>query len=198
MQQAMTRSMAKAIGLKRYFTGAPCRRGHISERHITGTCLECQREDKAAAYRANPDKFRARVISEYRRKNDGRLRHQLPKTSKADRMEAQRSSVRAHYAKNKAYYMTRSAERRARKLSAIPAWFGELDSFVMSEAARLVRMRSDATGIKWQADHMIPLACKTASGLHVFNNIQVIPARLNKSKGNRLIFTNHGEWIRHI
>jgi hypothetical protein len=32
----------------------------------------------------------------------------------------------------------------------------------------------------------------------VASNIQVIPTALNKTKGNKLVFTTHGEWIRHI
>lgn len=35
---------AKAAGLPRYFTGAPCKRGHIAERATrNGGCLECAR-----------------------------------------------------------------------------------------------------------------------------------------------------------
>jgi len=37
----MTRAEAKAAGLTRYFTGRPCRRGHVAERDIDGNCVEC-------------------------------------------------------------------------------------------------------------------------------------------------------------
>lgn len=44
----MTRSEAKAQGLKRYFTGKPCKRGHVSERRVsTGICLHCSGEFNA-------------------------------------------------------------------------------------------------------------------------------------------------------
>lgn len=33
---------AKARGLSRYFTGAPCRRGHYSERNLDGQCMMCR------------------------------------------------------------------------------------------------------------------------------------------------------------
>lgn len=194
----ITRSEAKAAGLKRYFTGKPCLRGHISERHVEGTCMQCQREDKAAAYKADPKGFRDRSTAAYRRRNDGNLRHQLPRQTEEERLAKLRNAVRAHYANNKPYYMARSQERRAKKLAAMPGWFGELDRLVMTEAARLVQSRRDATGICWQADHMIPLAASRACGLHVATNIQVIPARMNKAKGNKMIFTNPGEWIRHV
>lgn len=36
------RKEAGQLGLKHYFTGKPCKRGHISRRHVhNGTCLEC-------------------------------------------------------------------------------------------------------------------------------------------------------------
>ena len=40
--QIITRKEAKAAGLQRYFTGKPCKRGHVSERLTAGgTCQEC-------------------------------------------------------------------------------------------------------------------------------------------------------------
>lgn len=41
----ITRAEAKKLGLKRYFTGKACKRGHISERRVNGSaCLHCQIE----------------------------------------------------------------------------------------------------------------------------------------------------------
>ena len=38
----ISRQVAKKKGLKRYFTGKPCVRNHLSERGVTGkNCLEC-------------------------------------------------------------------------------------------------------------------------------------------------------------
>lgn len=45
-----SRQQAKAEGIKQYFTGLPCDRGHISVRSTKGTCVECRREDDKAAY----------------------------------------------------------------------------------------------------------------------------------------------------
>lgn len=41
-ERIMTRAAAKAQGLKRYFTGKPCCRGHIAERFVDGTCVPCR------------------------------------------------------------------------------------------------------------------------------------------------------------
>lgn len=45
-----SRSKAIALGFPHYFTGKPCKYGHVDMRRISGTCFECDRE-KAAAKR---------------------------------------------------------------------------------------------------------------------------------------------------
>src|SRR5258707_2011083 len=70
MTEIISRSEAKAKGLKRYFTGEPCKRGHIAERLISDcTCVQCYvaariantekiREQRRIRYAANPEKMR--------------------------------------------------------------------------------------------------------------------------------------------
>jgi hypothetical protein len=38
----------------------------------------------------------------------------------------------------------------------------------------------------YEVDHIIPLKGRNVSGLHVLENLQYIPAELNRSKGNRV------------
>jgi hypothetical protein len=47
----LSRKEAEALGLERYFTGKPCRNGHIAERSVRGVCLEC-RSEWSAKHRA--------------------------------------------------------------------------------------------------------------------------------------------------
>jgi 5-methylcytosine-specific restriction endonuclease McrA len=39
--EVISKSQAKAAGLKKYFTGVACKRGHIAERFMCGGCVEC-------------------------------------------------------------------------------------------------------------------------------------------------------------
>ena len=39
----ITRADAKALGLKRYFTGKPCKHGHVAERTMNRICVELNR-----------------------------------------------------------------------------------------------------------------------------------------------------------
>lgn len=42
MNEIIDRKMAIAMGLKRYFTGKPCCRGHVAERVVSSkSCMEC-------------------------------------------------------------------------------------------------------------------------------------------------------------
>lgn len=47
----ISRDDARVLGLKRYFTGEPCKYGHVAERFITAACVECSRARHAPAPR---------------------------------------------------------------------------------------------------------------------------------------------------
>ena len=77
----ITRKFAKLSGLTKYFTGKPCKHGHISERNTAnGCCLTCVKIKKPAADK----KYRAaniEIIREYDRMRAARSRN--PKKLKA-------------------------------------------------------------------------------------------------------------------
>src|SRR5260370_26795666 len=51
---------AKAAGLKYYFTGKSCKRGHVDFRYVTCRhCVVCSRIYSAQWYQDNPEKGRA-------------------------------------------------------------------------------------------------------------------------------------------
>ncbi len=63
----------KAKGLRRYFTGKPCSKGHIAERHYTGTCVECGKAARLAWNKRNPG-VGTEVSRQWRLRNPERYR----------------------------------------------------------------------------------------------------------------------------
>lgn len=203
------RSEALSKGLKRYFTGLSCKNGHIAERAVSNfTCLECQKERAQKDYQKDPDKWIRRRVSYYQNNKD--IERQKMKSYYMDNAQRQsiirkkryyedveknRSYSRDWSKKNKILRRISQTNRKKKILLATPNWFGELDLFVLSEAYLLADLRYKLTGIDWQVDHMVPINAKNVCGLHVWNNFQVIPAYLNNSKKNKLIFINPFEWI---
>ena len=68
----ISRKQAQEQGIKHYFTGKPCKNGHVSTRGIKKwNCLQCDREQKAAERVRDPERVRAnerRTASNHRAK----------------------------------------------------------------------------------------------------------------------------------
>lgn len=143
-----------------------------------------------------PDVARAKFAVYYEKTRDYQL--QRRKDYRTANQEAERAKARADKRAKRPYYTALTVKRRAAKLHATPVWAGEFDDFTMIEAADLCRLRAAATGFVWDVDHMVPLQAREACGLHCAANLQVIPAALNRAKGNRMNLTEPGEWLRKI
>lgn len=63
----MTRSEAKSVGLKTYYTGKACKHGHVSERLVSNlTCSECNRLKAKAYSRKFAEENKAKCKTHYR------------------------------------------------------------------------------------------------------------------------------------
>lgn len=113
--------------------------------------------------------------------------------------EKSRTASKAAYAKNptkrlaanKEWYSAHpgyaSAAARRREFTLIqrtPQWVDEEHAWLIQEAYALMKLRTEVTGIQWHVDHKVPLRGKRVSGLHVIENLRVIPAKLNLTKNN--------------
>jgi len=75
--------------------------------------------------------------------------------------------------------------RRARMLYAQVRW---ADRDEVRSIYRECRRRNQAAGeIRWHVDHIVPIAGKAVSGLHVPGNLRIISAKENLSKGRKLM-----------
>lgn len=76
--------------------------------------------------------------------------------------------------------------RRAIKRQATPSW---VDSIELNKIAGLhhqAKYLEDITGYRWDVDHIYPSIHPTMCGLHIFNNLTLLPKQDNILKNNRL------------
>lgn len=111
---------------------------------------------------------------------------------------ATRLRIDKWYLENKSQILSRNRLRDAQRAFRTPQWFSELDSFVVEQAYSLCDERSLITGIKWELDHMLPLCAKNVSGLHVWNNVQVIPKIMNREKRHRTLWVEPLDWMERL
>ena len=129
----ISRAEAKALGLKRFFTGEPCKHGHIADRNVrSGHCLECGRARSAKWNAANRELVNERRLTsraanpeEVKEKNREAARKRYAENK--DEIKRTRAAWRAanpqywreRYAKNKDRIISQQAANRATRRSAI-------------------------------------------------------------------------------
>ena len=88
---------------------------------------------------------------------------------------------------NRGRLRARDARRRASELQATPPWLtAEQCKQIVSLYITAHRLEQ-ADGTKRHVDHIYPLQGKTVSGLHVPWNLQILTAKENRNKSNKLI-----------
>lgn len=150
----------------------------------SGSCKPCDNAVKAKSQTS--EKQHERYLR-WKAKNPTRASeyYELRKLSDPDLKRKQKEQTRKYRESRPGWMAAQCAKRRAKKLQATANWDKELTEFLSEEAHHLRGLRDAATNIKWNVDHIVPLQGTKVSGLHVWNNLQVIPKRLNVQKLNR-------------
>jgi hypothetical protein len=159
---------AQAQGAPRYFTGLPCKNGHVAERYAANkTCCECANATANSTKAKNRSKYTASSVAWGRAHPDKLAEYQRRRNKlRPD----QRNLWTANY--------------RSAKDSRQPNWLTNVDLLEMESVyAYCAALRK--IGLDYHVDHIVPLRGRTVSGLHVPWNLQVIPGSLNMSKSNR-------------
>lgn len=88
--------------------------------------------------------------------------------------------------KNPQKFAALNAKRRAAKIKATPKWLTDKDFLEIEELYICAKAFQIYTGQEYHVDHIIPLQGKNVCGLHVPWNLQLITAKENLAKSNKV------------
>lgn len=186
-----TRAEAKALGATHYFTGTPCKHGHIAPRKTKGACTDCLKVEWQQAA-----KIRAEYFQQYNASNAGqeakqryyeKNRAQVIARAQA-RPTAEKQMYKTTYKqKNPDLYKALTSFRRRRFRDATPPWLTHKQKSEIRQLYRIAITMSQTTGERYVVDHIIPLQGDAVCGLHVPWNLRVITQEENLVKSNKLL-----------
>ena len=186
-----TRQEAKDTGAKYYFTGEPCKHGHIAPRKTKGACVECLKvEWKEAAEK------RAGYFREYNKREDVKDRknewyeankEQVIQAAATRPLEVKRVYQKAWKERNTVWVRADTKARRRKHRLATPIWLTQQQKSEIRQLYQIAITMTKTTGEQYVVDHIVPLRSEVVCGLHVPWNLRVIPRQENLLKSNKLI-----------
>lgn len=188
-----SRAEAKAAGAKHYFTGEPCKHGHVAPRKTKGACIECLRVDWKQKNVARAEYFRqynrSEISKEAKRKYYEKNRSTVIARAQARTPDVVRLYKYKYKNKNPDLYRAHVSFRRRRFRDATPKWLTKEHKRAIRQLYIDAMTVSRVTGVPYVVDHIIPLLGSTVSGLHVPWNLRVITREENLAKSNQLVDT---------
>lgn len=185
-----TRAEAKAVGATHYFTGQPCKHGHIALRKTKGACVECIKEEWQASYPKRAEYFAKRNADESVKDK----KHEWYQKNKRKVIEAARTRPpevintyrKAWRDRNITSVRASTKARRRKHREATPSWLTRSQKSAIRNLYQIAITMTQTTGEQYVVDHIVPLRSELACGLHVPWNLRVITQEENLKKSNKL------------
>lgn len=183
----LTSTEAKRLGLSMYFTGVPCKNGHVTSRYASSAeCFFCRKDKNASpAIRAKQVEWSIKNHKQLlsvgkeryqRNKNWQQLRTQAKYVNNKDKViETNNRWVANNPEKMRLIIRNRNKLRKLIVRQQRPKW-ADLQK---------IRHTYDNCPNGYHVDHVIPLRGKMVCGLHVETNLQYMPALENIKKSNK-------------
>lgn len=186
-----TREEAKKTGSKYYFTGQPCKHGHIAARKTKGACIECLKDEWTKSNETRADYFR-----EYNKREDVKDRknewYQENREAVIAAASTRPQHVKREYQnawkeRNIVWVRADTKSRRRKHREATPKWLTTAQKATMREIYKMAITMTQTTGEQYVVDHIVPLRSHEVCGLHVPWNLRVITQEENLKKSNKLV-----------
>lgn len=209
--EIVSRKDAKRNGLMYYFTGRPCKRGHIVERLVSSEmCVQCSRELSAIRHAKNRDVYLKRMRARYwgnrerdlayahryysdnkdaLREKSKKWRNENPEKARLSRANSWKKHRNKRLVVNKKWRMENQDRVRAIKSNRRARKNGNGGEYTGADVAAIIKYQRNRCaycrvklGKKYHIDHIIPLA---RGGSNDRRNLQVLCAPCNLSKHAR-------------
>jgi hypothetical protein len=184
-----TRAEAKATGAKYYFTGEPCKHGHIAPRKTKGACVECLKVEWQQAAETRAEYFKGyNRKEEVREKKHGWYldnREQVIQAAATRPAAVLREYRNAWKEANKTQVLADNKVRRRKHRDATPPWLSRKQKSEIRQIYQIAITMTQTTGEQYVVDHIVPLRGEAVCGLHVPWNLRVITQDENLKKSNK-------------
>lgn len=185
----ISREAARAAGLKRFFTGEPCRHHHIAERYvINGHCAACGLLRSNARYKQLRDRLKAKAREYYARDR----RKGIENARKwAERNWEKVLDTSRRWGKRNPDKRRASQHKRLARKAAAPGFYTPSDIEALLQKQNSLcngpHCRADIS-LSYTVDHIVPL---TRGGDNWPANLQLLCQSCNSAKSNRTM----AEWL---
>ena len=188
-QYPTTRKEAQETKATHYFTGLPCKHGHIALRKTKGTCMDCLKIEweETNAKRALLPKSEAskRAGKKYYENNKELVKLRALSRKPEDLVKYRKTWT----TNNPEMHKANVKHRRSKHKQATPKWLTQEQKTAIKRFYLDAMAATRITGTFYVVDHIIPLRGELVSGLHVPWNLAVITREENLAKSNKLIDT---------
>ena len=185
-QYPTTRKEAQETNSTHYYTGLPCKHGHIALRKTKGTCMDCLKIEweETNAKRALLPKSEAskNAGKKYYEKNKDLVKLKALSRSNDDRRQYRKTWKE----NNPEIVKADNKHRRNKHRLATPKWLTKEQKDAIKQKYIEAMAITRGTGIAHVVDHIVPLRGELVSGLHVAWNLAVITSKANSKKSNKI------------
>lgn len=216
----ITLQEAKEKNLRHYYTGKPCKNGHLFFRYTQNRgCLACVAKNPGEKLESRKlaDKARLDHSTYYETGKPCKNGHISPRSIKnwrclecrKEKMKKwrkenpllQKEIAKKCRLKNSHKVLARNKLRSTSKNQRAPIWLTKEQKKDIGDVYLQAKLLSSIFLQTFVVDHIIPLLGKEVSGLHIPNNLQLLTKNLNSTKQNKFfpeLIESHPLEVTHV